>query len=673
MAAPVQLGAPGVYLAAPEAIRALTGVRMDVCAFAGVAPRGPARVPVTNEQWTQDRSCVDPDRPLRHSVPIAVESFEQYRRIFGGFEGPGLLPYAVASFFEQGGKRAYVVRVVHAYGDDRDAQGVAAGALPGLVREGGGAPAVRARNEGSWGNKLRVTAERRIRPGFATEVSFDELRFPADTDLAAGSLVRITVGRTGVLRFVVATRVEPLPKARGYALHATLDRPLAALPDPDLPIEILEVTLTIDPGDGFVETHVGLGLAPEHPRWLGRVLCRESELVYPGAAWMDVRLLPSEELLRGERVESAPFHAVEDPLRAVEDRWQHIVPDDFFDPRWVPGDEEPGRGVHALVDLDDLSMLVVPDLYSPGELVPREDIRDPASLAGPVFSTCLPAEPRGEQEPPAPGLDGLRLDPRDRADLAVIEGLQLRLLELAEQLRSFVVLLDVPPRLRQRQVLAWRAKLRSPWAAAYHPWLLVARPDDARDALIRVNPSAAAAGIVAEREARFGVPYGPANAIAAGVVGLDDELSPAQHDELHQNAVNVYVRERDGVLLSAARTLSPERDYRQLSVRRLITMLERTVAQQCQWMVFEPNNEALRAEVRRLLTGLLGRLFRANAFAGANEDEAFFVRCDDVLNDQRVLDAGRLIAEIGVAPAEPLEFIVLHLDRRADGTLTVEA
>ncbi len=46
----VQIGAPGVYYAADPAEPELLGVRMDVCAFVGVAPRGPARVPYTDEE-----------------------------------------------------------------------------------------------------------------------------------------------------------------------------------------------------------------------------------------------------------------------------------------------------------------------------------------------------------------------------------------------------------------------------------------------------------------------------------------------------------------------------------------------------------------------------------------------------------------------------------------------
>src|SRR5437899_6836 len=118
------LGAPGIYEIPDEPLRALTGERMDVCAFVGVAPRGPARVPVFPIEWAP-QPC-DPDRTVTHSVAIAVESWDAYKRLYGAFEGPGLLPYAVASFFENGGVRAHIVRVVHDYQDDaKNAAGVA--------------------------------------------------------------------------------------------------------------------------------------------------------------------------------------------------------------------------------------------------------------------------------------------------------------------------------------------------------------------------------------------------------------------------------------------------------------------------------------------------------------------------------------------------------------------
>ncbi|HEX8832461.1 MAG TPA: phage tail sheath subtilisin-like domain-containing protein, partial [Longimicrobium sp.] len=268
------------------------------------------------------------------------------------------------------------------------------------------------------------------------------------------------------------------------------------------------------------------------------------------------------------------------------------------------------------------------------------------------------------------GLDGLWLDPV--ADVDAIAALQQQLVDLAEQLRQWIVLLDVPPGLTQRQVLDWRARFGTDWAAAYHPWLRVSRPDDTRDPLVSVPPSAFAAGVVARQELAHGVPHGPANVIVVGAVSVLDRVSPQRHDELHQAAVNVYLPERDGIRLTAARTLSRDPQWRQLSVRRLMTLLGRTLLQQMQWTVFEPNSARLRDELKRMLEAFLGQLFRANAFRGKTPGESYFVRCDAGLNTPQVIDEGKLLCHVGVAPAEPLEFIVVKLAREGDGTLLME-
>jgi uncharacterized protein len=67
----------------------------------------------------------------------------------------------------------------------------------------------------------------------------------------------------------------------------------------------------------------------------------------------------------------------------------------------------------------------------------------------------------------------------------------------------------------------------------------------------------------------------------------------------------------------------------------------------------------------------LRQLFIAGAFKGQTPQQAYFVRCDETLNTPQVVDSGRLIAQIGVAPAEPLEYIILQFSRQADGTLRI--
>jgi phage tail sheath protein FI len=181
-----------------------------------------------------------------------------------------------------------------------------------------------------------------------------------------------------------------------------------------------------------------------------------------------------------------------------------------------------------------------------------------------------------------------------------------------------------------------------------------------------------AAGIVAATELSAGIPHGPANAIAARVVDVDQPVGDAEHDELHLAAVNVYRLERDGVRLSAARTLARDPQWRQLSVRRLVTMIERALRAQMQWTVFEPNDPALWSQLRYALGSFLTELHRQGALAGATPEEGYFVRCDETTNLPPSLDAGRVVAEVGIAPVEPLEYIVVRLERGDDGTVSVQ-
>ncbi|MCU1698797.1 MAG: hypothetical protein JWR34_4860, partial [Mycobacterium sp.] len=64
---------------------------------------------------------------------------------------------------------------------------------------------------------------------------------------------------------------------------------------------------------------------------------------------------------------------------------------------------------------------------------------------------------------------------------------------------------------------------------------------------------------------------------------------------------------------------------------------------------------------------VLGEFHRRGAFAGAREADSFFVTCDDRLNTPQSIALGQLVAEVGVAPAEPLEFIMVRIVQTADG------
>ncbi len=667
--------APGVFVDQQPVDTRLRPVRLDVAAFAGIAPRGPARQPLVDATWTDDVAIVEPARPYRRTVPVRVESWTEYEALYGGRGGPGRLGAAVASFFDQGGRAAWILRIVHDHGPGGPHRPEDNGASTGTLSLGttDGRPVeFVARSEGTWGDLLRLQLSLEARP-IPSGGRRGERTAITDLDAWApvGSLLRCTASDgSRSLHWVVDSRREERPAAAPVRLvdvdtalpldpAATAGRASA----PALAYEIVEAAVDIvdlDPTIERAEHHAGLGLTWEHPRWLAKELSVRSALVLPGATWagsgrlavFDPRLPNPPDVIFVGGVDHADL----------------VTPDDFFDPAWVPGAAESTGGLHALIDVPEAALLVTPDLYEPVPLsvAPAAEEVPPGAA---TFEPCEPATTPGVAPLPAHApLAGLELDPRVPADLARIISTQERVVAFAEGMRRLVVLLDVPPGLTERRILQWRQHFATSYAAAYHPWLLV--PDGAR--LRPLNPSAAAAGVIASREHTHGVPTGPANHVVLGVADTVVRVLDPEHDRLHTQSVNVYRREPDGLRLMGARTLSRTTDLRQLSVRRLITLLTLTLERRLAWTVFEPNDARLRDRVGGLVTGLLRDLFAAGAFAGATEEDSFFVRAGADLNPARVRDAGQFIVEIGIAPAEPIEFLIVRLHRAGDGTLTVD-
>lgn len=667
------LGAPGAFALPDARPPSLHPQRMDVCAFVGVAPRGPACEPENDHGWISGHRLVtDPSIPLRRTRAIAVSSFDEYRLHFGGFEGPGALPHAVASFFEQGGRLAWVARIVHAEPTAALADGRARGSLADQ-QPFVGERAFLARNPGDWGTRLTVQV------GFSTTpLAFSqdgaEIRVDPRSPVTPGCLLRFTDAMgNGSLAYcdavagadyAAAPAGQPVPRRPAGYRVLTLD---AAPPAGARRMELVEAWLAVSDGDGRGERFEHLALDPDHPRGLANVLCDGSALLWPDPAWAGQRLRPADprvELLRGS---SGPFAGATSDAEA----YAAIAADDFFDPYWSPADELPGQGIACLAGRSGISQLVVPDLYVPAQWVHASTPPVPATGgAGNEFAACVdiaPAQPGIDNVPPL-ALTGLILDPRRNDDLQAIYQLQQRVVDFCEDTQALIALLDVPPDLSQSRIEGWRAQFDSSWAAAYHPWL---QPDVRGDGapLWPRPPSAVAAGIIAQRELERGIQFGPANEIAARIVGLAEPQPDGRADALHPINVNCFVRDPRGIRLIAARTLSRERDWRQLSVRRLILMLRRTLLIETQWAVFEPNGPTLWNDLQRAIESLLRGLFRVGAFAGRSEAESYFVRMD---TESWRLDQGELLVEIGVAPAEPLEFILLRLARNGDGTLSLE-
>ncbi|MCO7223331.1 phage tail sheath C-terminal domain-containing protein [Pleionea sp. CnH1-48] len=247
--------------------------------------------------------------------------------------------------------------------------------------------------------------------------------------------------------------------------------------------------------------------------------------------------------------------------------------------------------------------------------------------------------------------------------------LQLQLIEQAEKLRNHYILLDTPPIANKLdEVLNWRFQLESKYASLIYPWLKFGHAEDDREQ----PASALVMGALAQTDLDKGLHYSSANLPLVTHGQLKHSITDIDHERLNEANINgLLVKPGEHVHLMGARTLSFEREWRYITSSRLLMFIIRFLEQRMQWVTFEPNSDLLRIAVRTKLTSLMQHLWRKGALAGHTPQQAFSVVCDETNNTEATRDQGLMIAEIGIAPTEPNEFIWLVYQRNADRS-TVE-
>ena len=123
------------------------------------------------------------------------------------------------------------------------------------------------------------------------------------------------------------------------------------------------------------------------------------------------------------------------------------------------------------------------------------------------------------------------------------------------------------------------------------------------------------------------------------------------------------------VTLDGADVLASQWKY--VPVRRLALYIEESVFRGTQWAVFEPNDHALWAKMRRTIASFLVNEWRKGALFGLTPDEAFYVKCDDETNPAEGISLGQVVCDIGVAPVKPAEFVIFRLQQLEGGVSLV--
>ena len=208
-------------------------------------------------------------------------------------------------------------------------------------------------------------------------------------------------------------------------------------------------------------------------------------------------------------------------------------------------------------------------------------------------------------------------------------------------------------------------------AGFFFPWVRAADPLQG-NAIRAFPPCGFVAGVFARTDAQRGIWKAPAGTETGlnGAAGLAITMSDAENGQLNPHGVNclrtlpVY-----GNVVWGARTMDGDdgrgSEWKYIPVRRMALFLEESLYRGTQWVVFEPNDEPLWAQIRLNIGAFMQGLFRQGAFQGNTPKQAYFVKCDSETTTQADINLGIVNIFVGFAPLKPAEFVVLKIQQIA--------
>jgi phage tail sheath protein FI len=177
---------------------------------------------------------------------------------------------------------------------------------------------------------------------------------------------------------------------------------------------------------------------------------------------------------------------------------------------------------------------------------------------------------------------------------------------------------------------------------------------------------------MARTDTNRGIWKAPAGVDAAlsGVQGLAVSLTNEENGQLNPIGVNcLRTFPIIGTVAWGARTMRGADllgdEYKYIPVRRTALYIEESLYRGLQWVVFEPNDEPLWAQIRLNAGAFMHNLFRQGAFQGSSPRDAYFVKCDKETTTQNDINLGIVNVVVGFAPLKPAEFVIIKLQQMA--------
>jgi Bacteriophage tail sheath protein len=237
--------------------------------------------------------------------------------------------------------------------------------------------------------------------------------------------------------------------------------------------------------------------------------------------------------------------------------------------------------------------------------------------------------------------------------------------------RAFMIV-DPPYGSVLTDMAAFQASLTTTnYGALYFPTLL--QPNPLHDGqLEQFAPCGSVAGIMSRTDSERGVWKAPAGLEArlTGVTALSVPLTDAENGQLNPLGINcLRAMPAAGRVVWGARTLEGSdrlaSEWKYIPVRRTALFLEESLFRGTQWVVFEPNDEPLWAQIRLNLGAFMQSLFRQGAFQGKTPKEAYLVKCDSETTTQDDINRGVVNILVGFAPLKPAEFVIIKIQQLA--------
>ncbi len=670
---PVTPTYPGVYIEeVPSGVRTIVGVATSVAAFIGYFPRGP-----------MDQA-------------VQIFNMGDFQREFGGLHTESEASYAIQQFFLNGGTEAWVIRTAEATDLDTadvvlqglDATSTLTNAL--RVMAGRQLKGTSVKDPGDWGNNLRIDVDYNT-SGTSTLPSFN----------LSVSEIMSQDGRQVIVQAETYRNLNMDPNDTNYALEIVNDGSKLIQLERRTPLTPTLDTTTIPAQTGTTGTNA----SPTGSDAVNNLTSGQSvdisflssidntptsvtqEVQFTGtlSTLQDVRrilqatiraagtsLSPAEPLLAGATVQ-----LINDQFRVLAGRtgnnFNALKTLTFSDSSGSPATDMGLTGAFNNVQQ-----------YSVGSITSPAGTAQVGGTAGDNGDPPTATELRGIRDPNKSGMYALEdVDlfnilciPR-AADLAVdteMQAVYSEALTYCEERRAFLII-DIPKDKNNlqdaRDWLDDNALLRHRNAAAYFPRPRI--PDSLNNYRLKsVGASGTIAGLYARTDATRGVWKAPAGIEAAlrNVPDLDYKLSDPENGQLNPLGLNC-LRNFDiyGNVCWGSRTLvgadQQASEWKYVPVRRIALFIEESLFRGSQWVVFEPNDEPLWAQIRLNVGAFMHNLFRQGAFQGTTPRDAYLVKCDSETTTQNDINLGVVNILVGFAPLKPAEFVIIRIQQLA--------